>query len=188
VLIKGKNNKLKTDRILDVKRQSRPIPYQFLPEEDKREYDFFTDKVPGQDAIWHAAAYRAMAMDTDDHLGWMELSDGFYSVRERSFYKESIDLEDLDSEARIADLARQWGRIIATSHSRALTDFDDDFPKVDLRSVLFRQESDSKAFKCQVAKRTAGKKDAFADTVKEVAFDYAEKVAGDWAFFKEALD
>lgn len=187
VLIQGENDQLETDRILDVKRQSIPVPYQYLADENLREYDFFTRELPGRDAIWHAAAYRAMARDTDDHLGWMELSDGFYSVRERSFYKESINVAKLNSEKRFKKLAEQWGMILATDHARALTDFDNDFPHIDLTQVLFRPESDQKAFKCQVTKRTAGKTKEFTDLVQKVAFAYAQQVSADWETFKVAL-
>lgn len=188
VLIRGVDDTFETDRILDVKRQSRPIAYQYLPGDELLAYRFFTREMPGQDAIWHAAAYRAMAKDTDDHLGWMELADGFYSVRELSFHKEGIDVdEDLDSKKRFSELAGQWGRVLATAHARALTDFDDDFPQFDLREQLFRPEGGQKAFKCQVTKRTAGKQDTFSQLVKEIAFGYAEQVTADWTTFREAF-
>jgi uncharacterized protein (DUF2252 family) len=186
VLIHGDNEELKTDRILDVKKQARPVPYQFLPAEDQREYDFFTKAHPGRDAVWHAAAYRAMAKDTDDLLGWMALSDGYYSVRERSFTKETLDLAELDSQKRFAKLAQQWGMIIATDHARAMTDYNDDFPPADLRQELFRSKRDEKAFKCRVAAATTAQEQPFTRLVQEVAFNYAEQVTTDWATFKEA--
>ncbi len=94
---------------------------------------------------------RKSSPDTDDHL---ELSDGFYSVRERSFTKENLDLTELDSRKRFAKLAQQWGMIIATDHARAMTDFDDDLPPADMRQELFRPERDDKTFKFKPVSKT----------------------------------
>lgn len=83
-------------RILDVKMQSIPTAYKFLTDEDQAEYHLLTQnthRYPGKNARWHEAAYRAMAKGTDDRLGWMQLSDGFYSVRELSFFKETLDTD-----------------------------------------------------------------------------------------------
>jgi uncharacterized protein (DUF2252 family) len=187
VLINGVDKELKTDSILDVKRQSRPTAYHFLDEQDQHEYRFFTDQKPGQDAIWHAAAYRSMAKDTDDHLGWLELSDGYYSVRERSFFKDTFKIEKLNTRARFVSLAEQWGELVAAVHARSLTDFDDDFPGADLRRRFFRQQHGDKSFKYRVARRTQGKEADFCSLADDIAFSYARQVEEDYAFFVEAL-
>jgi uncharacterized protein (DUF2252 family) len=118
VLIEGETDSPDDDRILDVKHQSKPTAYYYLSEPDQIEYFQFRSQFPGEEAKWHEAAYRALARHTDDHLGWMELSDGFYSVRERSFFKETFRTEKLTTKTRFTKLAEQWGMVLATDHSR----------------------------------------------------------------------
>jgi hypothetical protein len=188
VLIEGVDESLKTDSILDVKLQSTPTPYRFLDDDLQHEYRFFTDEVPGQDAIWHAAAYRAMAKGTDDHLGWLALSGDFYSVRERSYFKETLSIEKLNTKDRFISLAEQWGELLAAVHARSLTDFNDDTKNPDLREKLFFQQKEKKSFKSRVSKRTEGKFAEFCSVVNEIAFSYAAKVTEDYDTFVEALE
>lgn len=187
VLIKGGDDTLETDCILDVKRQSQPTAYHYLDESNQHEYRFFTEGQPGQDAIWHAAAYRAMAKSTDDHLGWLELPDGFYSVRERSFLKDTLEMDKLDSRADWISLAKQWGKLLAAVHSRSLADFDDDTRDQDLRRLLFREQLGSKAFKSRLCEKTKGREGEFGSLVREIALSYARQVDEDYAYFVEAL-
>ena len=165
---------------MDIKQQPGPTAYHFLGGDDQKEYQWFLHRFAGQNARWHEAAYRAMAKYTDDHLGWMELSDGFYSVRERSFFKEAFDTTGL-KHAKFVKLAEQWGKVLATDHSRALSAFDYEYSgygPIHFSPVYSR-------FKTQVIARTANRHDDFQALVREVAFSYADQVKADWDAFRK---
>jgi uncharacterized protein (DUF2252 family) len=125
------------------------------------------------------AGYRALAKHTDDHLRWMRLSDGFYSVRERSLFKETFPTEILDNETRFGKLAEQGGIILATDHARALSAFDSEYP------LGFRR---NRRFKEEVSRQTDGLHDEFRALVREIAFGYADQVHDDWHAFIDALE
>ena len=162
VLIEGgKRGDPDDDRILDVKRQTRPTAYKYLGKKAQREYDERYEN----DAQRHAKAYRMLTRHTDNHLGWMHLDDGYYSVRERSAFKEAFPGEALDTRTLSSELAEQWAEILATDHTRA----NEDLPKR-LRDLTKDQEQ------------------AFLDLVREVTFSYADIVEADWNHFRAALD
>jgi predicted RNA-binding protein with RPS1 domain len=120
ILIKGKEKGKYEQRILDVKLQQKPSPYRFLNDKFGENYDVFFEN-EGQR---HKKAYLALNCYTDKHLGWMELSEGVFSVRERSPYKAYFETKILSSATRFNKIAQQWGRILATSHIRAGAGFD----------------------------------------------------------------
>lgn len=174
-------------RILDIKLQSIPTAYKFLTDEDQAEYHLLiqdTRRYPGENARWHEAAYRAMAKDTDDRLGWLQLSDGFYSVRELSFFKETLDTDKLKKKSQLIQLAELWGRILATGHARALNAFDYEYPAPD-RIFIHPRSGDE--FKTVVAGLTEGRHDEFCALVYAVAFEYADQVEADWGSFRAAF-
>ncbi|MEA5532780.1 DUF2252 domain-containing protein [Crocosphaera sp. XPORK-15E] len=179
VLIEGDSDSLKDDRILDVKRQSKPTAYQVFSQAEKATYD----QLFKNDAQRHEIAYSALTKHTDDYLGWMYLTDpkgnftGYYSVREVSPNKS--DFEDIDfnlAEANKQDLlevAQQWGQILATDHARADQDFDAKYVPYSLEK--------------QVTEITDGKHQEFRYLVKEIAFDYANQVQADYDSFVDNL-
>lgn len=66
VLIEGtKSSTDHDDRILDIKRQSRPTAYTYLGEQAQDEYDAPFE----HEAQRHAAAHQALTRHTDRHLG-----------------------------------------------------------------------------------------------------------------------
>lgn len=174
-------------RILDVKLQSIPTAYQFLTGEDQAEYHRLTQDTrsyPGENARWHEAAYRAMAKGTDDRLGWLQLSDGFYSVRELSFFKETLDTGKLKKKSQLIQLAELWGRILATGHARALNAFNYEYPAPD-RVFIHPRSRDE--FKTVVAGLVDGRHDEFCALVCTVAFEYADQVEADRYSFRAAF-
>ena len=184
ILVAGDND---GPRILDVKKQSIPTAYKFLTDEDQTEYHLLTQSTlgyPGENARWHEAAYRAMAKGTDDRLGWMQLTDGFYSVREISFFKETFDTDELKKRSQFIGIAAQWGRILATSHVRSLNAFDQEYPVPD-RIFIHPQSRDE--FKMVVAGLTDNHHDEFCALVRTVAFEYADQVDADWRSFLAAF-
>ncbi len=175
VLIKGgKSDNLDEYRILDVKQQSAPAPYGYLDEASRLKYN---RKYRKNDARRHADAYRALTCRTDPYLGWMYLKpmkirdgdnlrdgSGYYSVRERSSFKEAFPGEALDTRTTFSVMAEQWAEVLATDHARA----NRDLPK-------------------RVHKLTDDKNTEFLRLVREIAFDYADQVQADWEYFKTAL-
>ena len=179
VLIEGKSKKLSDDRILDVKLQSKPTAYDFLGSEWQKEYDHLF----GNDAERQAIAYKALINDPDPYLGWIELSDGFYSIRDRSPFKAGIlttneeNKEDfllpLNSEKAFSNMAKLWGKILATAHARADKDYDPDLIPY--------------SFEKQVDKLTDGHHKEFRDLVRQIAFEYADRLQADYEAFEAAL-
>ena len=149
------------------------------------EYESFKQKFDGGYARWHEAAYRALAVRTDDHLGWLELKDSelkdaVYSVRERSFFKKAFPVEKLDSGTRFAKMAMQWGAILAFDHSSTAESFSSeyDWAMVPLHSSL----------NVRVRELTDNCQKTFQTLVCEIAFTYADQVETDWQNFKIAFD
>jgi len=83
VLIDGDTKLLSDDRILDVKFQFKPTGYHYIAKEEQDEYD----KTFPNEGWRHTAAYIAMNRHSNDHLGWMFFNNQYYSVNERSPYR-----------------------------------------------------------------------------------------------------
>jgi uncharacterized protein (DUF2252 family) len=155
-------------RILDIKYQTKPTAYSYLGDEAQKAYnDNFRN-----DAQRSMRAYQALTRRTDKHLGWMHLenneagfSSGYYSIRERSPYKEAFPGEVLDTRASFSALCEQWGKILAANHARA----NKDLPQ----SVL---------------QRVGDQDEAFRNLVKEIAFSYSDQVKSDWEAFAASSD
>jgi len=168
--------------ILDIKQQSKPAAYPFLSDARKTDYDGHAD---GNDARAHAVAYRALSSHPDPFLGWMKLSDGWFSVRQRSPYKEAFPalLTDatgdfkslkLDSKSRYTKLAEQWGTILAVDHAYA-------------ERVEAKERGAGETLKAQISAATSGREADFAALVRTIAFEYADQVKVDWASFVDGL-
>jgi len=169
LLIEGASSSDKDDRILDVKRQTAPSGLKHLSAAEQAVYN----KSFANEGHRHATAYRALINHTDDHLGWVVLADGVYSVRDRSPYKEPFPTEKLDTAKSFKTMAEQWGEVLATAHARADKDYD-----AGLVPHSFDKEVD---------KRTDGEHKAFRKLVRDVALPYADQVAKDFAVFTAAL-
>jgi len=167
VLIAGRN--AEDRRILDVKRQSKPSAYPYISSIEREHYDASF----ANDAERHAIAYRATTLHTDDYLGWMELPDGCYSVRERSPYKDTLNTSKLVKSKQLIQMCEQWGKILAMCHARADHNYD---------ATLVPH-----CFESQVRKKTKGQRKAFKALVREVAIEYTDTVINDWKLFCSSL-
>ena len=159
-------------RILDVKHQTEPTPYQYMTEGDRQTYE----QVFGNNhASRHAFAYRALTNKTDDYLGWMHLKQlpnhepAYFSVRELSPYKRAFDVTRIPNLKIFEAVAANWGLILATAHARSDKNLDRTFINY--------------SFEKQVDKITQGHHDEFRSLVKAIAFPYAEQVETDWQTF-----
>ena len=175
VLIEGASKSQDDDHILDIKGQGRPSMYEYLSVAERESYD----KTYKNDAQRQAMGYKALAIEPDAYLGWMKLSQGYFSVRERSPYKEAYPTNKaemkkkqrkfaLNTEKRFSKIAKQWGRIMATDHARA-----DQVLPYDLVA--------------EVLKLTKGEHKEFRHMVRDVAFGYADQVEVDWGYFVKEL-
>ncbi len=71
----------------------------------------------------YVQAYKAMAKDTDDHLGYILLDGKAFSIHERSPYKSYFPSKLLNTSKRFVKLCKQWAYITAAAHFRAKKDF-----------------------------------------------------------------
>ncbi|GAB6042391.1 DUF2252 domain-containing protein [Endothiovibrio diazotrophicus] len=168
VLIEGASGSEDDDRILDVKRQGHPTPYHYLGSAFTTWYDA---NFPNP-AVRHAIAYKALDIHVDDLLGWMILSDGDYSVRERSPFKDSFDTTELTSDTRYNKLAEQWGAILAMQHARADKDYNAGYVPA--------------SFDKEVDEATDTHHSEFRAQVRDIAFSYADQVEADYQAFVAA--
>lgn len=120
ILIKGESKGKFKQRILDAKFQFKPCAYHLSGKDFQQKYNarFFNE---GQR---HKEAYESLNSYSDRHSGWIKLSEGIFSVRERSPYKSYFQATLLNTEMRFNKLAKQWGSILATAHIKANNDFD----------------------------------------------------------------
>lgn len=163
VLIAGRN--AGDRRILDLKRQTKPTAYAHIRQSERHHYDTSF----ANDAERHAIAYRATTLHTDDYLGWIELADGVYSVRERSPYKATFDTTTLTKPKSLRKLCEQWGKILATCHARADQNYDADLVP--------------HSFEDEVQAIVQGDEAQFCQLVRDIAISYTEVVFSDWQAF-----
>lgn len=119
ILIQAESNGKHKQRILDAKFQYKPCAYTFLNDDFRETYDatFLNE------GHRHKLAYESLSSCPDKHLGWLELSEGVFSVRERSPYKSYFPANLLNTEKRFIKLSAQWGSILATAHIKANNKF-----------------------------------------------------------------
>ncbi|MCA9519453.1 MAG: DUF2252 family protein [Myxococcales bacterium] len=164
VLIEGPSDDPDDDVILDVKEQGSPSAWTFL--DAGQSLVRSAQLNPAQRVV---LAQRALGRRVDDHLGWLNLDGVFFSVRALSPYKSSYPLEKLDDDERFAQLAIQWGAVLATAHARADGDFG---------GGLLRHNFDRSLFEL-----IDGNHKKFRTLVREIAFEYLERVIGDFENF-----
>ncbi|MEM7028246.1 MAG: DUF2252 family protein [Chloroflexota bacterium] len=163
-----KDNSFSQYHILDIKQQAKPTPYFYLGKPAQKAYDAQFEN----DAQRHTESYQALIRYADKYQGWLHLESGdadfpagYYSVRERSPFKEAFPGEVLSTRTSFSSLAEQWATILATNHTRA-----------------------NKALPKAVHMLTDDQDEAFRNLVKGVAFGYADQVMTDWQYFVGALD
>jgi uncharacterized protein (DUF2252 family) len=164
ILIEGDPVTAHDDIILDVKRQEFPAAYAQMNQEEREAYH----GVFSHEGDRHAQAFRAIAEHPDQYLGWMELPDGVYSVRERSPFKEDFPTDKLDKDQDLYELAQQWGIILATEHKRGGYALNGNY-----------------GFSYALKQKVAEKEKTFIEFLIDVAFQYADCVEQDYDTFLE---
>lgn len=164
VLIEGEGTGEHDDIILDVKRQGGPAALTAMNDEERTAYDDAFE----HEGVRHAQAFQALAEHPDRYLGWLELDDGAYSVRERSPYKKDFPSEQLTDRKTYVKMARLWGEILATEHKRASRTLNPDSPFQFERTLDDQAGEDNRGFK---------------RLVLEVALHYAACIEQDYRHF-----
>ena len=114
-LIRVKDNGADPYRILDIKRQLTPSPWEYLPKTARRKTREFCGD---SQSLRVDLASRALSRHTDPWLGRLDLKDEEFSVRERSPYRAHMPPGLLDEDA-----SYQLGAILARAHCRTRDSF-----------------------------------------------------------------
>lgn len=163
-------------RILDVKYQPKPAPYSYISKEAQAIYDEYAQ---GNDALRVVIAQRKLSTSPNPFAGWMELFGKFYSVQERSPFKESfpaLTVEakgrfrnlELDSKKKYKDMAEQWAWVLASHHAYA-------------------RREEKQSLEQNIVDLVGDQDDSFKALVRTIAFEYADQVQSDWNAFASAL-
>jgi len=169
VLIAADENLLAPgDVILDVKQTVAPAMLEVLPPSEGAWYGnlFVSEAARAVEAQRHLTSF------TDPFTGWVRLFGKDFVIRQRSPWKASFDYSSLDSASEFMSFAEQVAVVTATSHARG---------------TVGQSPSQFKEVITQVlgAKRP---RDAWAESVTQIAARYREQVLSDYTCFKAMVD
>ena len=169
ILIAGNTDHAYDDLILDVKQQGQPTAFSYLSEEEIREYEYNFEN----HAHRHSEAYKALAEFPDQNLGWLSLDGEFFSVRERSPFKNDFPTEKIEKPKTYYQMASQWAIIMATKHLRA--------------ARRLNHSLDQYVFEATINRIARDREEEFAIFTTRIAQSYAKQVRKDWLFFCEGF-
>lgn len=151
--------------ILDVKFEPQPAVSRAIGDADQSWYH----TIFANEAMRAVEAQRRLTSYTDPYTGWVVLDGKAYTVRQRSPYKESLDLDSLTTYAELAEYVEQIAMITATSHTRGTVGK----PPGTFKEVI------AAAFGSTYARATWGV------SVAKIAAAYREQVLLDYQCFRE---
>ena len=169
VLIAGNTDHAYDDLILDIKQQEQPTAFSYLSDEEIKEYEFNFEN----HAHRHAEAYKALAEFPDQNLGWLSFDGNFFSVRERSPFKNDFPTETLEKPKTYFQMASQWATIMATKHLRA--------------ARRLNHSLDQYVFEATINRIARDREEEFAVFTTRIAKSYAKQVRKDWLYFCEGF-
>lgn len=172
VLIEGPTSSPDDDIILDIKGQGAPSAYRNLDPEARAATESASGQNPAQRVV---LATRSLGLQADDFVGVLALSGAPYSVRERSPWKDTLDLANLSTVEKMRKLSEQWAAILAHAHARADAD-----ARPHGSPILVEFES-------EVTRRTLGKHPDFRTLVRTIALGNAAQVTDDYKAFLRAF-
>jgi len=185
VVIEGATGDPDDDVILDVKHQQQPTVQSYPssgPTATSTDEDNVEARVnggqstslsygnTGEDELHArrvAQASKDMLDNADDHIGVLSYDGKWFSVRERSPYKASV--ETFPAESGFDELCEDYGRVVAAFHARGdqATSFE---------SVMHPLTN------------SASEKDEYYCDTWNFAREYEKQVNQDYVYFKELVD
>jgi hypothetical protein len=114
-----------------------------------------------------------MQHQTDSFLGTIAMNGSLYVVRERSFFKKGLAVQDIQSAADFTEACKIMGKLTAKIHARA--DGDSGWELFSTRSetvILQDIKQDRKGWR---------------KALMRFAFHYAEQVGEDYQHFRNTL-
>jgi uncharacterized protein (DUF2252 family) len=166
-LMRGDTDQNYDDVILDVKQQIQPTAFSYLSDEEVEEYNYnFKNH-----AQCHSEAYRALSQYPDCHLGWLSIDDAWYSVRERSPFKNDFPTSKLKTAKDYLAMAKQWSEIMAKKHLQA--------------ARKLNGSVDPYVFEATINRIARDRIEEFEVFVDGIAHSYAKQVRRDWLYFCE---
>eukprot|EP00966_Prymnesium_polylepis_P333157 7388624-Prymnesium_polylepis.2 len=114
-------------------------------------------------------AQRLLTSFTDPYTGWIAVRGEILSIRERSPWKSSFDLDSLRDLPEFIEFVRQTAVVTATSHARGSVGHSPSSFKEVISSVLGAPEA----------------RDAWGAQVASIAAGYREQLQLDYECFKE---
>lgn len=169
VLIAGNTDLAYDDLILDVKQQEQPTAFSYLSDEEIKEYKYNFEN----HAQRHSEAYKVLAEFPDQNLGWLSFDGNFFSVRERSPFKNDFPTETLEKPKTYLQMASQWATIMATKHLRA--------------ARRLNHALDQYVFEATINRIARDREEEFAVFATRIAKSYAKHVRKDWLYFCEGF-
>lgn len=167
-LVEGLSPDDQLEVILDIKAQQAPAVWRVMNAVEREEYAAMFM----HEGDRHAKAFQAMARHPDPYVGWLEVGEQVFSVRERSPFKADYPTDKLHKPKHWCQLASLWGRILAASH---------------LRGAEALSEGGAETFSKAVLAQASGRGKAFAELLEGVAHAYADCVERDFAAFQRYL-
>jgi hypothetical protein len=161
--------------VLDVKYQPKGAVSQVLTADDAAWYGILFPN----EAARTIEAQRRLTSYTDPYTGWVLLtmndtSNGLqqqpFSIRQRSPWKESFELEDLTDPDDFSEFMSQIAEATATSH---------------VRGSVAKKPGDFKSVIQALLGKSKTKRKIWGDAVTKLASAYHEQVLLDFACFQE---
>ncbi|MBI5368526.1 MAG: DUF2252 family protein [Planctomycetes bacterium] len=173
VLIEGETDDPDDDRILDVKWQGAAPVRETLDAKARARYD----ATVGNGGERAARAERALTRHADDHLGWLKLPEGAFSVRERTPVKELVDLGKVKGKKELRRLAEAWGEVTAAAHVRGAGELPGGTGSA----------NGGARFAAAVAERIGEDRDGFVELATDLGFESAKRTEADYDAIKRRL-
>jgi len=152
-------------RILDVKQIPIPTAFAHLSQIHQAEYHR-NFRHEGERFV---TACHSLTGEKDLYLGYLQLGEHYFSIRERSPFKKAFDITKLKTAEKWEKTAMQWGKILANTHRKA--------------AFYYNMDRDVSIFEQEIATTVVGKEDEFVKLVAQTAMSYAEQVTCDWEYF-----
>ncbi|MBA4502649.1 DUF2252 domain-containing protein [Marinobacterium marinum] len=163
-LVEGQGEADHDDVILDIKAQQPPAAWRVMSATERAEYE----QMFCHEGERHALAFQAMARHPDPYVGWLQLGEQVFSVRERSPFKADYPVDKLHKPKHWHHQAEIWGRILAASH---------------LRGAAALGEQGAEVFANAVLQLSLPRREAFTALLLSMAQAYADCVQNDYASY-----